>query len=277
MIGMSAGNRSLVRANIRIAAWIIAVVAMMSAPVAAAQDDEKFSVSLGVFITDRNSDTNIGVSGDPRGTPVDLEADLGLDTSDTVFRLDGYYRFNDKHRIDISAFDLSRTSTKTIAKEIDWNGTIYPINTTVKGEFDLNIYKVAYTWAFMRRDKGYLGVTGGLYIADIGTLLSAANIADRDGGTVTAPLPVVGLRGEYQISDKWSFRASGEIFSLNYQDYDGSLTDFYAGVDYKLFKHASIGLGVNSVKIDLDVQSTDLNGAIDWRYDGGLVFFKFDF
>ena len=277
MTNMNAGNYSPVRANARIAAWVIAVLATISAPLAVAQDDEKFSVSLGVFITDRNSNTSIGVSGDPMGTPVDLETDLGLDTSDTVFRLDGYYRFNDKHRIDISAFDLSRTSAKTIEKDIDWNGTIYPIDTTVKGEFDLNIYKLAYTWAFMRRDKGYLGATAGLYIADIGTRLSAPNIAERSGGSVTAPLPVVGLRGEYQISDKWSFRASGEFFALEYEDFDGSLIDLYAGIDYQLFEHAAIGVGLNSVTIDLGIESTDLNGELDWRYDGGLLFLKIDF
>jgi len=274
---MSAGNYSRLRANTRIAVWIFAMVAMMSSPLVAAQDDEKFSVSLGVFITDRNSDTTIGVSGDPTGTPVDLETDLGLDKSDTVFRLDGYYRFNDKHRIDISAFDLSRTSTKTIEKDIDWNGTIYPIDTTVNGDFDLNIYKVAYTWAFMRRDKGYLGLTGGLYVADIGTRLSAEGIENRDGGGITAPLPVVGLRGEYRFSEKWTLRASGEFFALEYDAFDGSLIDLYAGIDYQMFEHVAFGLGINSVRIDVGVDDADLTGNLDWRYDGGLLFLKVDF
>jgi len=277
MTSMSAGNYSRLRANTRIAVWIFAMVAMMSSPLVAAQDDEKFSVSLGVFITDRNSDTTIGVSGDPTGTPVDLETDLGLDKSDTVFRLDGYYRFNDKHRIDISAFDLSRTSTKTIEKDIDWNGTIYPIDTTVNGDFDLNIYKVAYTWAFMRRDKGYLGLTGGLYVADIGTRLSADGIENRDGGGITAPLPVVGLRGEYRFSEKWTLRASGEFFALEYDAFDGSLIDLYAGIDYQMFEHVAFGLGINSVRIDVGVDDADLTGNLDWRYDGGLLFLKVDF
>jgi len=255
----------------------VALISLFANPIAFAEEDEKFSVSLGIFITDRNSSTRVGVSGDPTGTPVDLEGDLGLDTSDSVFRIDGYYRFNDKHRIDASAFDLSRTSTKTIEKEIDWNGTIFPIDTSVSGDFDLKIYKLAYTYAFMHRDKGYLGATAGLYIADIGTRLSAPNIADRAGGSVTAPLPVVGLRGEYQISDKWSFRASGELFALEYQDFDGSLIDLYAGVDYQLFEHAAIGVGINSVTIDVKIEDTGLNASLDWRYSGGLLFLKVDF
>ena len=264
--------------NVSAAVWVVAVLTIFIAPLASAQSDREFSLSLGVFITDRASDTQIGVSGDSTsGTSVDLEKDLGLDTSDTVFRIDGYYRFNDKHRIDFSAFDLSRTSNKVIDTEIDWNGNIYPVNTTVNGKFDLNIYKLAYTWSFMRRDKGYLGLTGGLYVADIGTRLSATGIGDRDGGSITAPLPVVGLRGEYQMSDKWTFRASAEFFGLEYEQFDGSLTDLYAGIDYQLFDHAAIGLGVNSVTIDVGIEDNGLNGNLDWRYDGGLIFFKFDF
>ena len=187
------------------------------------------------------------------------------------------YKFNAKHRIDFSLFDLSRTASKTINKEIDWNGTIYPIDTTVTSDIDLQIYKVAYTWTFMQRDKGYLGVTGGLYVADLGARLSAPNIADRDGGDITAPLPVIGLRGEHRFSDKLTFRASGELFAFSYGDFDGTMIDFFAGIDYRIFDKASLGLGLNSVTFDMGIDANDLNGEFDWRYDGAMIFLKYDF
>ena len=256
---------------------LFVVLSLTASSDVVAKEDHKFSMSLGLFVTDRHSDTRIGIAGNPSGTPVDLEKDLGLDRSDSVFRIDSYYKFSDKHRIDVSAFDLSRSSNKVIDTEIDWNGTIYPINTTVVGEFDLNIYKLAYTYSFMRRDNGYLGLTGGLYVADIGTRLSADGIGARSGGGITAPLPVLGLRGEYQFSEKWTFRASGEFFALEYDAFSGSLTDLYAGIDYQLFDNAAIGLGINSVSIDVGVEDTDLTGDLDWRYDGGMLFLKVDF
>lgn len=270
-------THSPLRENTRNAAWILAVLATVVTPLAAAQGDEKFSLSLGAFITDSDSVTRLDVSGETRGTPVDLETDLGLDASDSVFRVDGYYRFNDRHRIDFSAFDLSRSATTQIEREIDWQDAIFPISASVNSNFDLNIYKLAYTYSIILREKGYVGLTAGLYIADIGMRLSAANIANREGGDVTAPLPVVGVRGEYQLSEKWSFRASGEFFYLEYQDFDGSLTDLYAGVDYQLFEHVAIGLGLNSVRMNVGVESNDLNGDLDWQYDGVLLFFKFDY
>lgn len=55
------------------------------------------------------------------------------------------------------------------------------------------------------------------------------------------------------------------------------LYDVYAGVDYQLLDHMAIGLGLNSVKINVGVDKGNFAGDLDWRYDGGLLFFKFDF
>lgn len=249
----------------------------MTTAFAQADDDTRFSISLSVFLTDRDSKTSVGGPAGKRGTDVDLENDLGLDNSDSVFRVDAFYRFNDRHRLDFGAFDLSRSSTVDIQKNIEWNGTLFPIDTTIDSDFDLTIYKIAYTWSFMKRDNGYLGVTAGLYIADVGTRITGPVIGEREGGGATAPLPVFGLRGQYDITDKLSFRGSGKIFVLEHQDFDGSLYDFYAGLDYQLFNHVAIGIGINSVKMKIGIKKKNFDGKLDWQYDGGLLFFKFDF
>ena len=240
-------------------------------------DFKKFGVSLGVFVIDRNSKTRLDGGNPGSGTPVDLENDFGLDQSDSVFRMDGYYRFNEKHRLDFSVFNFSRAASKQIEKDIVWDGQLYPIDAVVSSDFELSIYKVAYTWSFMRRDKGYLGLTAGLYVTDIGTAIAAGSIGQSSANDVTAPLPVLGLRGQYDFSKNWSFHGSAEIFALEYGDFTGSLYDVYLGVDYQLFKHMAVGVGFNSVQINIGVTKSDFSGDLDWRYDGGLLFFKFEF
>ena len=260
---------------------LLSAIALMflEMPIAMAQadDDTNFSLSIGVFLTDRNNTTRVDGTAGMDGTVVDLEGDLGLNRSDSVFRIDGYYRFNKKHRLDFSVFDLSRTASKVIQKDIEWNDTLFPIDTTVDSDFDLAIYKLAYTWSFMRRDKGYLGLTAGLYIADFGTRLEGEAISALESNSLTAPLPVFGLRGQYEFTEKLSFLASAEIFALEYEDYSGSLYDIYAGLDYQFFKHVAIGIGINAVELNVEVTKDNFDGDIDWRYDGGLIFFKFDF
>lgn len=239
-------------------------------------EGDRFSISLGVFFTDRDTATQLdGTTSN--GTPTDLEDDLGLDASDSVFRVDGYFRFSEKHRVDFSMFDLSRSSSKEIERDIQWGDSLYSINTVVDSDFDLTIYKAAYTYAFMRRENGYLGATVGLYTADTKIALSEQTLGQTEVGDITAPLPVIGLRGEYEFADKWSFRASGEFFVVEFDDIEGSLVDLYAGVDYAIRDSISVGLGVNSVNLDVDASQSSFQGSLDWRYTGGLLFLKFDF
>lgn len=262
---------------IRGPAVAISASLILGNPATALAEDGNFSVSLGAFLTNRDSQTRVDGTIPDSGTPVDLENDLGFDKSDTVFRIDGYYRFNEKHRIDFSVFDLSRSASKQIQTEIDWNDTIYPIDTVVDAGLDLAIYKLAYTWSFMRRDSGYLGLTAGLYTADIGTSISAESIGRSSSSGFTAPLPVLGLRGQYDLSARWSLRGSAEIFAVEYGDFSGSLYDIYVGLDYQITDHVAIGAGVNLVNINVGVSKPNLDGDLDWRYDGGYIFFTFDF
>lgn len=261
--------------NIRI--LTTASLVCMTAPAAAdSHDDHRFSLSLGVFITDRDTEAELdGAVND--GTPTNFEKDLGLDSSDTVFRVDGYFKFNERHRVDFSWFDLSRTASRQIERDIQWGDTLYTIDTQVDSDIDLVIYKAAYTYSVINREDGYLGATAGLYVVDTKASLTEATLGSAEVGELTAPLPVIGLRGEYALSDRWSFRASGEFFFIEYDNVDGSLVDIYAGLDYSVLDNLSIGLGFNRVTLDVKASKGSFAGGLDWQYSGGLVFFKFDF
>jgi hypothetical protein len=255
----------------------VLLVAMPDAAAQSANLDDRFSVSLGVFIADRDTRTRVDGSVPDSGTEVDLEGDLGFEKSDSVFRIDGYYRFSEKHRIDFSGFDLSRTGSKQIDEEFVWDGELYPIDIQVNAALDLKIYKLAYTWSFAQREDWYVGASLGLYVADIGTSISAESGGQFSSRGVTAPLPVLGLRGQYELAENWSIRGSAEFFAFDYGDYSGTLHDLYAGLDYKFSRRAAIGVGINSVRMDIGVGKPNFNGNLDWQYDGGLLFLKFDF
>lgn len=259
------------------ASLAILLPAMPAAGQEADDLNDRFSVSLGVFIADRDTRTRLDGDIPDSGTEVDMEGTLGFEKSDTVFRIDGYYRFNEKHRVDFSAFDLSRTASKQIDEEFIWDGEVYPVDLLINAGLDLAVYKLAYTWSFMRQEDWYLGATLGLYVADIGMSIRADSGGQFSSRGTTAPLPVLGLRGQYEFSEKWTFRSSAEFFALDYGDYSGDLYDLYAGVDYQFSTHVAVGLGINSVRMDVAVDKTNFNGNLDWQYDGGLLFFKFDF
>ena len=53
--------------------------------------------------------------------------------------------------------------------------------------------------------------------------------------------------------------------------------DLYAGIDYQVLDNLSVGVGLNSVTIDVDATESNFEGALDWQYSGALVFVKFNF
>jgi hypothetical protein len=239
--------------------------------------DDRFSISLGAFITDRDTDTQLNSATLGSGTIIDLESDLGLDNSDSVFRIDGHYRFGRKHRATFSVFDLSRDAVKAIQRDIQFGDRVFPLDTAITTNLDLTIYKLAYTYSFIQRDDSYLGLTAGAYVADWNIGLAGENLGQVSTRDITAPLPVAGLRGQYDFADRWSLAASGEFFLIEVDNIDGSLVDLYVGIDYQLTDHVALGLGYNDVDLDIDSTNAAYSGSIDWQYGGALLFLKFDF
>ena len=259
---------------------VIAILALVLAPLpgyAQSEIHDRFSISVGAFFTDWG--TNVRLDSDTlgTGTDIDFENDLGLRSSSSIFRIDGHYRFNDRHRINFSVFDMSRDANRTIDRDIQFGDIIFAINTDLSASTDLSIYKLAYTYSFLRRESGYLGATFGFYMADSTFRLSERNLGGAEISDISAPLPVIGLRGSYQLSDRFTFRGSGEFFALEYDNVDGVLTDFYVGVDYQMSQHTAIGLGYNKVSIDVDAKRDRFVGTLDWSYDGALLFLKLNF
>jgi hypothetical protein len=159
-------------------------------------DDSGWGFSLGAFFADQDMKTQFEVSVGDIDIIVDLEDDLGLRGSQSVFRFVAYYDFNERHRLDLDVFDLSQNAVVTLTREIEWGDTIFPISAEVSTGLDLAIYKAAYTYHMLRREKYKLGVTGGLYVADVALRLNLLGGDEEERGEVTAPLPVFGLRGE---------------------------------------------------------------------------------
>ncbi len=241
-------------------------------------DRERGSVYLGTFITDRNTSARVDSDAGNPGTDVDLEGDLGLKASTSVGRAGGYVWISARQRLDLSYFDLSRSSSRTINKTINFDDKTFLINTVVSTDNHLTITKLDYTFSFLNKDKGFLGVTGGFYVMQTRLSLSEPSLGAYSSEGLTAPLPVVGLRGDYAINDRWTLRGSFQWFGISVDTASGHLTDTYAGVDYGFGKRFAIGLAYDTVSMNIEASKTGhLKGSLDWGYNGWLVYFKTDF
>lgn len=236
---------------------------------------ERAGIIVGAFITDRQSSTRFD-SGSSDGTDIDMEDDLGLESSTNVARLGGYVWLGKRSRLDGAYFDLSRSAAIPIEQTIDFGDETFQINTVLTTESDLTIIKADYTFAVLAKERGWLGVTAGLYIAETGFALSQPTLGRAESEDVTAPLPLFGLRGDYAINEHITLRGVAQVFAYSADKLDGHLTDFYVGADYGFGKRMAVGLAYNRVSMNIGADTSGFSGRIDWGYDGFLAYFKVD-
>lgn len=244
---------------------------------------EKGALTLGVFYSGTNSNVRIGLPG--VGVDVDVEEALGLETSTSVFRVDGMWRFTDNlhHRIDVSWFSLRRNGAKTLGRDIIIDGTLIPLGAQVSTRFDLDIYRIAYSYSFFQDDRMDLAVGAGVFVMPIGFEFTASgSVNEHTSESVTAPLPVLGLRADFAITPKWMLKNSLDVFYLELGDFKGSIVDLKAAVEYNWLKNFGVGLGVENFNANVEAQggdypNIDFKGAFGFRYLGVMMYGKLYF
>lgn len=245
---------------------------------------DTFNIALGTFIV--NTDTTLRLDGEAgeQGTQIDWEKNFGEGDA-YRFRLDGYWRFAERHKLRALVFSSSRSGSRTFEDDITWDGETFPASAAVDGKFKFSIYELAYEYAFMRRESYELAGSFGLHYTDYEVSLGAtvtgngggtSRSIDR-GGSIGAPLPVFGLRGTWLLSPTFSIDASGQFFALTYGDIDGNLQDYRMLLNWQPSRWLGVGVGYDHFSLDVDVDSSNFRGKMDWAYHGPMIFYSVSF
>jgi hypothetical protein len=244
---------------------------------------EKGSIQIGGFITSSDTEMRVNSSTGAVGAVVNVEDALGVGGEKSTYRIDGFYRFGEtrRHQIDLHYFDSRRSGTRVLDQTIQIGDTTFPIGATVATQFDLQFANIEYSYAFFQDDRVRLSVAGGLHTTGVKFKLDSPPALFQDQ-SFTAPLPVVGLRGEVAITERWRLKGSIDAFYLEYDQFTGLLADTSLAVEYLPFKHVGFGLGVNNVRMKVEsdgdnAEGTDLNGELKFNFTGLLMYARFLF
>lgn len=248
---------------------------------------EKFNLNLGYFISNVDTDLSLG-SG--LGVTVNLEDLLGLDTTNSVFRVDASWRFTDnrRHRLDFTWFSFRRDGATTVGRKFiiedkEGNEIEIPAGSQATTNFDLDIYRARYSYSFFQDDRMDVAFSIGTYIMPIDIALKATGVVNVDESeTFTAPLPTLGLRADFAITPKWFLRSNFEIFYLEIKEFTGTIYETNVAVEYLPWKHLGLGLAFNVFNLGIeadgeDYPGIDFKGELEFRYSGLLLYAKLFF
>lgn len=210
------------------------------------------------YVFGANANVSIGGPALGVGANVDLTTTLGVNSSTDAWRLDGLYRFNDRHAIGISYYRVGLSGSKSLNQQILIDDQTIAAGAATQTSLSFNTYRLLYNYSFYRNDKVELGVSPGLYMMQtkfnfaaqgtVNGVVAASTILNEQ---LTLPLPSIGLVANYNITPKLQFQSRYDIFYLTIGDYTGAMFEFYAGLEYRLHKHFAMGAAFDRLQAGL--------------------------
>jgi hypothetical protein len=282
-------TRSLV-----VTASILALLVAAQSPASAQEryDDapvpHRFSIRLGGFLVE-TFDTTIRFDSKevPIGTVIDLEDTLQVDSNARVFRLDGDYRFNKRHRLEFGWFSVGRTGDAVVTEQIrigdpeTGEEIIIEPGARVQSEWNFDVINLLYNWSFLNTWRYELTIGAGLNMRDLAIDL-VGDFDPGDGntqeeqvdGSGLLPLPVFSFGGRWNFSKTWLAAWRIQLFAIQFGDYAGTVNDTLLVFENDSSKHVGFGVGLNKYSMIVEADAEKLRGEFTDDYLGVLVYIK---
>jgi len=240
----------------------------------------KNRISVGGYFISKY-DSEIGVSDKDAGVGVVINprTALGMKNEQSVFRLDGLFRFNDHHSLMYSWYSVKSTGTRTIDTEIPWDPPI-PVGANIESSLETDLFKVGYLWSFYNEDQVELGVGLGLHITQLRVELNAESTGTpytTENVDTTVPLPVIMFKLGYKITPKLKMSYISQIFAIELEGITGSYSDQTLGVEYQFWKHVGLGVGLNGSNLSIEQEEGNRRINYNNRISGAILFITGNF
>jgi hypothetical protein len=152
--------------------------------------------------------------------------------------------------------------------------TTFGAGGSLQSELDIKLYRFIYNYSFYHNDKVELALSPGLYLANLKTLFAGNLIcaggpscaggttiaSHAESDTLTVPLPSFGFLANYNITPRLQAQLRFDWFYFETDAFKGSMNEFYAGLEYRLFKHFSVGGAFDRLAIDVDYKPEKESG-----------------
>jgi hypothetical protein len=266
-------RRALLRAALALAGMAVAI------PAIAQQDgwathpalQDRWSVHIGVYTPKVNTTARLNSSSGAVGTEVSFEEDLGYSDRKSMPAVLASVRLGERWRIEGEYLSLRRENSHQLSRTINWGDNTYTFGTTVSSEFNSDIFRLSVGYSFVRDKQKEFGVALGLHTTDFFLSIAATGIG-AETGEALAPLPTIGLYGAYAPAPKWLVSGRVDVFSLEYEEYDGSLVNAQLGADYRFHRNFGFGAAWRYIDYDLGVTKSKFNGGVNYQFSGPQLY-----
>lgn len=236
---------------------------------------DDFTIEFGGFYS--QSDTNMEVTNAISGNNfiLDYESDLQLAENEFLPFIELNYRFNERHNIYLDWKQLHRDAeTQALSNPflIEINDNIYDVKAggRLSSTLNIDVLRLGYGYDVFQSSNYDVGLSVGLHTmfikmgfeGVIGVCASSELVNNVCGSqaiprivdeSVTAPLPDVGIYGNYEFIPGWQFTSHAQYFYVKLNDVKGELVDIKLGVDAQITSNWRMSVAYNYYKVDVDI------------------------
>jgi hypothetical protein len=261
----------------------VALVCLAS-PAAAQRLEDRVAIQLSGYFPKVDSSINIGLPGLGLGTEIDLEDDLALDDSEALFAFGVGWRINDDWLLAGQFYQVGRSTSATLSRDIAVGDTTYPVNGSVTAGFESNIYRATITNLLFQRPGFEFGAAIGLHATGFTFFIEGAGAVGGNPGqfrreqrNIFAPLPTVGGLVRWQPRPRLEVTAKVDWLSLTLGDYSGRLINAEASAGYRVWRTVDLGVLVRRVDYRVDVTKDNWVGGVSYKFWGPAIFAQVGF
>jgi hypothetical protein len=266
--------------------WILAPTLQAQEAQEAAQSTLKwrkkpsFSLRLGSYFPSLSTILRVDSENLGRGTEIDLEDLLQLDSSPIVIRGDADVPIVSWFSLDLGFYAIKRSKTTVIDRDIQIGDTIFNVNQTVKGKFDTTYLRTHLKFYFVRNPRLDLGVWVGANVAFFNFSFQAQELGQTfsEGEDVWAPIPAAGIHASYTLfPNLYLFGKAGYFYYGLSDNLKFKSLSFDINVNYYFYKFLGIGATYDYNKFELDGEIGDLSGKVINKFGGFQVYLLIGF
>lgn len=258
---------------------VLLLPALLCAPLARAQDADRLTLRVGAMSA--SADTTLSADTTFMGERYRFSQNVDFGSDEWVPRIDGTFRFADRHRLVFDYFNYDKTRRETLDEDVSFDDVTIPAGSFARAGLDFQLASLLYDYSVIDDTRFSLGLQIGAEWAKAEASLLAESGGERwtDRASEDGYAPVVGVRLTARPADRWLLNLQGQYLDADwgdFGDYGGSISRANAVAEYRFTDHFGLFAGYEWYKLDIKREvSGDFieDGIVGWeqRFKGPVV------
>lgn len=247
---------------------------------------DRFSAAVGWMRSNNSFKAEAeDLTGDETSTYVDFEDSLGVDNHSTLLNAQLRFKFSPDMKWSVwgQYFSNKAEGSAFLTEDVDWDGDIFRKGSEVGGGVKLSIWRLFFGRSLVLNERHDFGIGAGIHNLDT-TLFIEGNVAvngedfeyRRDEVSASQILPNIGAWYHFSPARRWLLHARVDWISADVGDYDGTLWNVTAGVNFQAWRHVGFDVYWQYFNLNGGAEKEDWRGRLDLTYSGPVIAMTFN-